>query len=204
MRRTTGSGSSAGSRLPDPEAVGADPSLRFGSAILSRWPLDAVELMSLPVSNDERVPSYLRARPPALPAGMPFALLHVRTAGIDVYSTHLQPLTSAGVPPRSAGAVHRRRRRTHVRSVRIDAAHPVRGLQRGAHVGRDPVPDRERGHRRAEHVLPGRVGGDPRPRWNDPGPRERSSTPSPMSHRSASTTCSSASRTSAPMAQGRC
>ena len=77
---------------PDPDAVGADPSLRFGSAILSRWPFDAVELMSLPVCHDESGPSHVTLRPPALPPGMPFELLHVRTAGIDVYSTHLQPL----------------------------------------------------------------------------------------------------------------
>jgi endonuclease/exonuclease/phosphatase family metal-dependent hydrolase len=79
---------------PAPEAVGADPSLRFGSAILSRWPLETVELMCLPVGHDERVPSHLIARPPALPPGMPFELLHVRTAGIDVYSTHLQPMAA--------------------------------------------------------------------------------------------------------------
>jgi endonuclease/exonuclease/phosphatase family metal-dependent hydrolase len=41
---------------PDPAAVGADPSLRFGSAILSRWPCDAVEVMGLPVRRDEPGP----------------------------------------------------------------------------------------------------------------------------------------------------
>jgi len=81
-----------GLALPDPAAVGADHSLRFGSAILSRWPLDVVEVMSLPVSRDEPRSTHLTMRPPALPPGMPFELLHVRTAGIDVYSTHLQPL----------------------------------------------------------------------------------------------------------------
>ena len=80
--------------VPDPAAVGADPSLRFGSAILSRWPFDAVEVMSLPVSRDERGPTHLTMRPPALPPGMPFELVHVRTAGLDVYSTHLQPLAA--------------------------------------------------------------------------------------------------------------
>jgi endonuclease/exonuclease/phosphatase family metal-dependent hydrolase len=77
---------------PNPEAVGADTSMRFGSAILSRWPLDAVEPMSLPVCDEDPHPPYLASRPPALPRGMPFELLHVRTAGVDVYSTHLQPL----------------------------------------------------------------------------------------------------------------
>ena len=77
---------------PDPAAVGADPSLRFGSAILSRWPCDAVEVMGLPVRRDEQGPPHLTMRPPALPPGMPFELVHVRTAGLDVYSTHLQPM----------------------------------------------------------------------------------------------------------------
>ncbi len=77
---------------PDPAAVGAHTSMRFGSAILSRWPLDSVELVSLPICDEGPRPPYLRSRPPALPRGMPLELLHVRTAGVDVYSTHLQPL----------------------------------------------------------------------------------------------------------------
>jgi endonuclease/exonuclease/phosphatase family metal-dependent hydrolase len=77
---------------PDPDAVGAHASMRFGSAILSRWPLDVAEVMSLPVCDDGAHPSYLRSRPPALPPAMPLELVHVRTAGIDLYSTHLQPL----------------------------------------------------------------------------------------------------------------
>lgn len=77
---------------PDAVAAGVDPSRRFGSAILSRWPIDAVEVMRLPVSSGEGGAPHLTMRPSALPAGMPFALLHVRSAGLDVYSTHLQPL----------------------------------------------------------------------------------------------------------------
>jgi endonuclease/exonuclease/phosphatase family metal-dependent hydrolase len=77
---------------PDPDAVGADPSLRFGSAILSRWPFDAVEVMSLPIVRDEEGAAHVTMRTLALPRGMPFELLHGRTAGVDVYSTHLQPL----------------------------------------------------------------------------------------------------------------
>ena len=79
---------------PDPEAVGAHPSIRFGSAILSRWPIDAVELMRLPVTDEDRGPAHVTLRPPALLRGMPFDLLHVRTAGLDVYSTHLQPMAA--------------------------------------------------------------------------------------------------------------
>jgi endonuclease/exonuclease/phosphatase family metal-dependent hydrolase len=80
-----------GLALPDPDAVRADPSVRFGSAILSRWPFDAHELMCLPVSIDGPGPIHPTSRPDALPPGMPFELLHARTAGVDVYSTHLQP-----------------------------------------------------------------------------------------------------------------
>jgi len=34
-------------------------------------------------------PAHLTMRPAALPPGMPFELVHVRTAGLDVESTHL-------------------------------------------------------------------------------------------------------------------
>jgi endonuclease/exonuclease/phosphatase family metal-dependent hydrolase len=79
---------------PDAIAVGSDSTRRFGSAILSRWPIDTVELHTLPVNRDDQGPPHVRLRPPALPLGMPFALLHVRTAGLDVYSTHLQPMAA--------------------------------------------------------------------------------------------------------------
>jgi hypothetical protein len=67
-----------------PDAVGADPSVRFGSAVPSRWPFDAVELMCLPVSDDDDRPSYPTSRPDTLPRGMSFELLHARTAGVDI------------------------------------------------------------------------------------------------------------------------
>lgn len=64
--------------FPWPEVV-ADPSVRFGSAILSRWPLEAFNLVLLPVDEGD------------VPAGftMRSELVHARTAGIDVFSTHL-------------------------------------------------------------------------------------------------------------------
>lgn len=80
-----------GFALPDPDAFGADASVRFGSAVLSRWPFEAVELMCLPVSNDEAGSMHPTTRSSVLPRGMPFELLHARTAGVDVYSAHLQP-----------------------------------------------------------------------------------------------------------------
>lgn len=79
--------------FPFPAAYGAPPSLRFGSAILSRWPLDQEVLHRLPVDEDPAVddPGYR----------MELELLHVVTAGAHLFSTHLAP------PP--AQAYHRRR-----------------------------------------------------------------------------------------------
>ena len=56
-----------------------DPRLQFGSAVLSRWPIDTSECVRLPVAED--------AEPIA--AGVPWELLCVRTAGLDVFSCHL-------------------------------------------------------------------------------------------------------------------
>jgi endonuclease/exonuclease/phosphatase family metal-dependent hydrolase len=79
---------------PTSERTKADPSFRFGSAILSRWPIDVVEVMSLPVCLDAPGRPHVRMFPPALPHDFSFELLHVRTAGVDVYSTHLQPMAA--------------------------------------------------------------------------------------------------------------
>ena len=60
-----------------------DPTVRFGSAVLSRWPIDAANTIELPVDP----------HPPVDHPGwrMVPELLHVRTAGIDAFSTHLAP-----------------------------------------------------------------------------------------------------------------
>lgn len=78
-----------GFALPDPEATGAHPSVRFGSAILSRWPIDTVELMAMPINPDEEDRPHVTMRVPFVPVGVPYELLHARTGGIDAYSTHL-------------------------------------------------------------------------------------------------------------------
>jgi len=75
--------------FPFPTELWPDPDLRFGSAILSRWPIEHHELVALPVDEGATDPFY-RLR---------MELLHARTAGIDVFSTHLAP------PP--AQAYHR-------------------------------------------------------------------------------------------------
>jgi endonuclease/exonuclease/phosphatase family metal-dependent hydrolase len=55
------------------------PSLLFGSAVLSRWPIETATYHPLPVldSDDPFV------------TDVPWELLHVRTAGLDVFSCHL-------------------------------------------------------------------------------------------------------------------
>ncbi len=62
-----------------PPAFTPDASIEFGSAVLSKWPIEAFSYQRLPV------------RPEANPVvqGVPWELLHVQTAGLDVFSTHL-------------------------------------------------------------------------------------------------------------------
>lgn len=66
-----------------PEDAWHDRNLRFGSAILSRWPIELFEVFALPGDPAPRDPhpSYR----------MQAELLYARTAGTDVFSTHLAP-----------------------------------------------------------------------------------------------------------------
>jgi endonuclease/exonuclease/phosphatase family metal-dependent hydrolase len=85
--------------------VWPDPQLSFGSAVLSRWPIDEHAYHRLPVADDE----------PAA-TDIPWELLHVRTAGLDVFSTHLS------APPDHG---HHRARQVraideHIRRIRGD------------------------------------------------------------------------------------
>jgi endonuclease/exonuclease/phosphatase family metal-dependent hydrolase len=57
----------------------SDPDLRFGSAVLSRWPIDEGEHLLLPLAPG--------AQPST--AGVPWELVRVRTAGLDVFACHL-------------------------------------------------------------------------------------------------------------------
>jgi endonuclease/exonuclease/phosphatase family metal-dependent hydrolase len=77
--------------FPFPDDLWPDPTMRFGSAILSRWPIDHHELVALPVDD--------RPDPPHPVYRLQCELLHARTADLDVFSTHLVP------PP--AQAYHR-------------------------------------------------------------------------------------------------
>ena len=56
-----------------------DQTMRFGSAILSRWPIESSRYDRLPVVPD----------PDPFVNQVPWELFRVRTAGLDVFSTHL-------------------------------------------------------------------------------------------------------------------
>lgn len=86
--------------------VWPDPSLLFGSAILSRWPIEQNQRFALPVAQDDD----------PFVTDVPWELIWARTAGLDVFSTHL------------AAAPHQGNHRAlqvlaideHIRSVRGD------------------------------------------------------------------------------------
>lgn len=73
--------------FPFAPSMWPDPSMHFGSVIASRWPIDDHHLYRLPVGD----------QPSPMVAGVPWELLHARTAGLDVYSTHLAPAPSDGL-----------------------------------------------------------------------------------------------------------
>ena len=64
-----------------------NPQFRFGSAVLSRWPIDDSHVWALPTAEDPDDP---------IPSMMPWELVHARTAGLDVFTTHLAPAPSHG------------------------------------------------------------------------------------------------------------
>jgi len=64
-----------------------NPHFRFGSAVLSRWPIDESNVWKLPVADDATDP---------MPALMPWELVHARTAGLDIFTTHLAPAPTHG------------------------------------------------------------------------------------------------------------
>jgi endonuclease/exonuclease/phosphatase family metal-dependent hydrolase len=65
-----------------------DPSMRFGSAVLSRWPIEDSTYHTLPIHEDVG---------DGFVAKVPWELLHVRTAGIDLFSCHLAPAPTHGL-----------------------------------------------------------------------------------------------------------
>lgn len=97
-----------------------DESLRFGSAVLSRWPIEEMHHHRLPILEDDPDP-FVR--------GVPWEAVHVRTAGLDLFSCHLAAAPTQGL--------HRQRQVLAideiVRAARADAdAMPERGRTRDA------------------------------------------------------------------------
>ena len=105
---------------PFHEAFWPDASLLFGSAILSRWSIDETHCFRLPVAEDTDLTVQR----------VPWELFHARTAGLDVFSTHL-----AAAPHQSN---HRqlqvRAIDEHIRSARGDRDAPVPFGQRRPHA----------------------------------------------------------------------
>jgi endonuclease/exonuclease/phosphatase family metal-dependent hydrolase len=64
-----------------------NPSFAFGSAILSRWPIETSNQWRLPVADDPDDP---------FPAMIPWEMVHARTAGLDVFTVHLAPAPTHG------------------------------------------------------------------------------------------------------------
>ncbi|MGE4086330.1 MAG: endonuclease/exonuclease/phosphatase family protein [Vicinamibacterales bacterium] len=64
------------------EGLWKEPTLRFGAAVLSRWPIELHQVWRLPVDPDD-------APEDRFLHGFPNVLLHARTAGLDVFATHL-------------------------------------------------------------------------------------------------------------------
>jgi endonuclease/exonuclease/phosphatase family metal-dependent hydrolase len=65
---------------PFDESLWPDAGLHFGSAILSRWPIEHTSQVALPVVADDE---------DRFPAQVPWELVHAQTAGLDVFSCHL-------------------------------------------------------------------------------------------------------------------
>ncbi len=102
-------------------SVWPDPALRFGSAVLSRWPIDESTYHRLPIDVDDPGDGFV--------VDVPWELLHVRTAGLDVLSCHLAPAPTHGL--------HRRRQAWAIDEIIRDArgdldAVPPLGRQREA------------------------------------------------------------------------
>ena len=101
--------------------VWPDPSLLFGSAVLSRWPIDASAYHPLPVlDSDDRFVT-----------DVPWELVHVRTAGLDVFSCHLVAAPHDGH--------HRRAQALAIDSLVAEAVGGTRGRPGEPRPGMPPI-----------------------------------------------------------------
>ncbi len=67
--------------------VWPDPSLQFGSAVLSRWPIEDFTHHRLPIGPGGN--AFVQA--------VPWELVHARTAGLDVFACHLAAAPTDGL-----------------------------------------------------------------------------------------------------------
>ncbi|MEM9517371.1 MAG: endonuclease/exonuclease/phosphatase family protein [Actinomycetota bacterium] len=74
--------------FPVPPPLSPDPSARFGSAVLSRWSIDGHTVHRLPTDPADTSP---------LVNSVGWELLHVETAGLDVFACHLAPAPIHGL-----------------------------------------------------------------------------------------------------------
>ncbi len=108
---------------PFSSEVWPDPELRFGSAVLSRWPIDDATYHALPIEEDD---------PDPLARAVPWELLHVRTAGLDVFACHLAAAPTQGR--------HRRRQVLHIDEViRREAEGAAPAVPGQRRVGMPPI-----------------------------------------------------------------
>ncbi len=93
------------------DSLWPDAGVLFGSAVLSRWPIDEHRHWPLPVVPDDD----------PFPSQVPWELVHARTAGLDVFACHLASAPLHG---------HHRRAQVlavddHIRSVRRELDGPA-------------------------------------------------------------------------------
>jgi len=69
----------------------SDDTVRLGSAVLSRWPIEHQATHLLPIDESALTPED------PMPSLIPWELVYARTAGLDVFSTHLAPAPSHGL-----------------------------------------------------------------------------------------------------------
>jgi len=73
--------------FPVDESLWPERDVMLGSFIASRWPIEHRALIALPTDDTPGAPAHFR---------MQLEVLHARTRGVDVYSTHLAPSPRQG------------------------------------------------------------------------------------------------------------
>jgi len=98
------------------QSLWPDAGVLFGSAVLSRWPIDEQHHWALPVAADDD----------PFPSQVPWELVHARTAGLDLFACHL-----------ASAPVHGHHRRVQVLAI-DELVRGVRGALDGPAATRGP------------------------------------------------------------------